>query len=38
MPAAWVVIIAAVLSTIVVFLTAYLDRRPDRGDVDVTGL
>lgn len=38
LPAAWVVIVAAVLATLVVFLTAYLNRRPDRGDVDVTGL
>lgn len=38
LPAIWVAIIAAILATTVVFLTAYLKRRPNLGDVDVTGL
>jgi hypothetical protein len=38
LPSIWVVSIAAILATIVVFLTAYLNRRPKLGDVDVTGL
>lgn len=37
-PAIGEVIIAAILATIVVFLTRYISRRPKVGDVDVTGL